>query len=88
MGYLRWLDGQSSTGHDLGFSNVHIEDGAEIDEGVIFDGVRIGSKVRLRRVIADRYNVIPESAETGFKSEEDRKQYQTIKSGIVILPRG
>jgi glucose-1-phosphate adenylyltransferase len=68
--------------------NVHIERGAEIDECVILDGTRIGSKARLRRVIADRFNVIQESAEIGFVPEVDRKSYQTTKSGLVILPRG
>ncbi|MEO8341300.1 MAG: glucose-1-phosphate adenylyltransferase, partial [Nitrospirota bacterium] len=68
--------------------NVHIEHGAEIDECVILDGARIGSKARLRRVIADRYHVIPQSAEIGFVPDTDRKQYQTTKSGLVILPRG
>ena len=68
--------------------NVHIEHGAEIDECVILDGARIRSKARLRRVIVDRNNVIPPSAEIGFVPEADRKQYQTTKSGLVILPRG
>lgn len=68
--------------------NVHIEHGAEIEECVILDGARIGSKARLRRVIVDRYNVIPEAAEIGHVPEADRKQFQTTKSGLVILPRG
>lgn len=68
--------------------NVYIEHGAEIDECVILDGARIGSKARLRRVIADRFNVIPQAAEIGFVPEVDRKHYKTAKSGLVILPRG
>ncbi len=68
--------------------NVHIEQGVEIDECVILDGTRIGSKSRLRRVIADRYNVIPQAAEIGFMPEADRQQYQATKSGLVVLPRG
>lgn len=68
--------------------NVHIEHGAEIDECIILDGARIGSKARLRRVIADRFNIIPETAEIGIVPDADRKQYKTTKSGLVILPRG
>jgi glucose-1-phosphate adenylyltransferase len=68
--------------------NVHIEHGVEIDECVILDGARIGSKARLRRVIVDRFNVIPQAAEIGFVPEADRKQFQITKSGLVILPRG
>lgn len=68
--------------------NVQIEDRAEVEECVILDGGRIGSKARLRRVIADRYNIIPDATEIGLTVDEDRTRDQTTKSGLVILPRG
>lgn len=67
---------------------VHVEHGAEIEECIILDGARIGSKARLRRVIVDRFNTIPESTEIGFVPEVDRKRHQTTASGLVVLPRG
>jgi glucose-1-phosphate adenylyltransferase len=68
--------------------NVQIEQGAEIEECVILDGARIGPQTRLRRVIADRYNIIPDAAEIGLRPDEDRTHYQTTESGLVVLPRG
>lgn len=68
--------------------NVHIDHGAQVDECVILDGARIGAKARLRRVIADRFNVIPESEEIGFVPKADAARYQTTASGLVVLPRG
>lgn len=68
--------------------NVRIEHGAEIDECIILDGVHIGSKARLRRVIADRFNVIPQGLTVGWDLERDSKRYQTTKTGLVVLPRG
>lgn len=68
--------------------DVMIEHGAEIEECVILDGAVLGSKVRLRRVIADRFNVIQQGAEIGFDHAADRKHYQVTKSGLVVLPRG
>lgn len=68
--------------------NVHIEHGAEIDECIILDGSHIGSKARLHRVIADRFNMISEGETIGHVPEKDRKQYQTTKTGLVVLPRG
>lgn len=68
--------------------NVHIERGAVIEESIILDGARVGSGARLRRVIADRFNVIPRGSEIGFEPAVDRKRYQTTKSGLVVLPRG
>ena len=68
--------------------NVHIEQGAAIDACVILDGARIGSKVRLHRVIGDRHHVIPPSAKICFVPERDRTQHHTTQSGLVILSRG
>ncbi|WP_447975294.1 glucose-1-phosphate adenylyltransferase [Nitrospira sp. Kam-Ns4a] len=68
--------------------NVRIEHGATIEESVIMDGAVIGSKVRLRRVIADRFNVIPPGTEIGYDPAADRQRYQVVKSGLVVLPRG
>lgn len=68
--------------------NVRIEHGAHIEECVILDGAVIGSKARLRRVIADRFNVVPPSTEIGLELAADRKRYHVTKSGLVVLPRG
>lgn len=68
--------------------NVRIQHGAWIEESVIMDGAVIGSKARLHRVIADRFNVIPAGAEIGFDPAKDRKQFHVTKSGLVVLPRG
>ena len=68
--------------------NVRIHHGANIEECVIGDGAVIGSKVSLRRVVADRFNVIPAGTEIGFDNAIDRKRFHAGKSGLVVLPRG
>lgn len=68
--------------------NVRIEPGARIDECIVLDGTVIGAKSRLRRVIVDRFNVIPAATEIGDDAREDRQRYQVTKSGLVVLPRG
>jgi glucose-1-phosphate adenylyltransferase len=68
--------------------NVRIEAGARLDGCVIFDGVHIGAKAKLRRVIADRFNVISAGTEMGYDRGEDRKRGHITKSGLVVLPRG
>ena len=68
--------------------NVRIEPGADIEESVILDGAIIGSKARLRRVIADRFNVIAPGTEIGRDQTADRTRRQAGQSRIVVLPRG
>ncbi len=68
--------------------NVSINHGAVLEECVIGDGTVIGSKVRLHRVVADRFNVIPAGTTIGTDTADDRKRYLVARSGVVVLPRG
>jgi glucose-1-phosphate adenylyltransferase len=68
-------------------SNLLIGSGVRIEDSVILDGAVIGSKARLRRVIADRFNVIQAGTELGYDPAEDRRRYQVTKSGLIMLPR-
>jgi len=68
--------------------NVRIEAGAHLDGCVILDGVQIGAKAKLRRVIVDRFNAIPAGTEIGQDRTEDRKRGHVTKSGLVVLRRG
>jgi glucose-1-phosphate adenylyltransferase len=68
--------------------NIRIGNGADIEECVILGHAIIDPKVRLRRVIVDRFNHIPAGTEIGFDPSADRLHYKVKKSGIVVLPRG
>lgn len=67
--------------------NVRIESGTTIEECVILDGSIVGSKSHLRRVVADRFNVIPAGSEMGLHPAQDRKRYHVSRSNLVVLPR-
>ena len=68
--------------------NVRIGEGSHIEECVILDGTIIGPKCRLRRVIADRFNVISAGTELGFSKTKDSPISPVGKSGLIVLPRG
>jgi len=65
-----------------------VEPGAELEDCIIMDYVRIGRDARLRRVIVDRHNIIEAGTRIGFDPEEDRKNYHVTESGLVVVPAG
>jgi glucose-1-phosphate adenylyltransferase len=68
--------------------NVRIGAGCQIEDSILMEGTTVGAKTRLRRVIADRFNVIPAGTELGVHHASDRKRFHMTRSGLVVLPRG
>jgi glucose-1-phosphate adenylyltransferase len=69
--------------------DVVIEDGALVEESIILDHAVIKKGCRLRRVIVDKFNEIPEGASIGLDAESDRRagKYHIDASGIVVVPK-
>jgi glucose-1-phosphate adenylyltransferase len=68
---------------------VVIEPGAQIEDCVIMDYVRIGAGARLRRAIIDRHNAIAPGTQIGYDRERDRAAgYHVTEGGLVVLPLG
>ncbi len=67
--------------------DVRVNSYSEIDESILFEGVRVGRRVRLRRCIIDKNVEIPAGTEIGFNAEEDARRFH-IREGIVIIPKG
>ncbi|HEU4798496.1 MAG TPA: glucose-1-phosphate adenylyltransferase [bacterium] len=68
--------------------SVRVERGAVVEESVVMDHTVVGPGARLRRVIADRYNLVPAGARIGGNTDADRLRYHLDPSGLVVLPRG
>ncbi len=69
--------------------DVVIEDGASIEESIILDHTVIKKGCRLKRVIVDKFNEIPEGTSIGFDAGADRAAgtYHIDQSGIVVVPK-
>jgi len=65
-----------------------VEEGAELEDCVIMDYVRIGGGARLRRTIVDRHNLIDRGTSIGYDAAADAARYTVSPSGIVVVPRG
>jgi glucose-1-phosphate adenylyltransferase len=67
---------------------VRVGRGAVIEESIVMDHTVVGAGARLRRVIADRYNVVEDDADIGAAPPRVAQRYHLDPSGIVLLPRG
>jgi glucose-1-phosphate adenylyltransferase len=67
---------------------VWVNEGAVIEDCIVMDHTTVGKGAHLRRVIIDRYNIIPAGAEIGLDPTGDRKRYWVDPCGLVVVPRG
>lgn len=67
---------------------VILEEGVTLEDCIVMDYTRIRRGAKLRRVIVDRYNIIPVGARIGFDVDEDRRKYHVSPSGVVVVPAG
>lgn len=67
---------------------VVVEPDVELDKCIVMDHTLIRRGARLRRVIVDRFNVVPAGTRIGYDRDEDEARWFTTASGIVVLPKG
>ena len=69
--------------------DVVIQDGASVEDSIIMDHTVVGKGCMLSRVIADKFNVLPEGTTAGFGECRERMPFRcrVDDSGIVIIPK-
>jgi len=68
--------------------SVWVNEGAVIEDSIVMDHTTVGKGARLRRVIVDRFNIIPADSEIGVDPAMDRRRHFVDPSGLVVVPRG
>lgn len=67
---------------------VRLNSYAHVADSILFEGVDIGRRARVRRAIIDKGVQIPEGMQIGFNAEIDRARgFIVSKSGITVIPR-
>lgn len=69
-------------------ARVRVNSYAEVKDSVVFEGVNIGRRARIRRAIIDKNVEIPPGMEIGYDLEEDRRRFFVSPSGVVVVPKG
>jgi glucose-1-phosphate adenylyltransferase len=67
------------------FSNVHVRDGAYLEQAVVLPDARIGRGVMLKKVVIDRGCVIPDGMSIGINQEEDKKRFLVTDRGVTLV---
>jgi glucose-1-phosphate adenylyltransferase len=75
--------------HSILSPNVRVNSFALVEDSILFEGVKIGRKAKVRRAIIDKEVEVPEGAEVGYDLEADRRRGFTVtESGIVVIAKG
>ena len=68
--------------------NVRINSYAQVEDSILFDGVEVGRRCRLSRVIIDKGVRIPPETEIGYDPAADAARGFTVTdSGLVVIAR-
>ncbi len=72
--------------HSVLGRGVRIEKGAEVEDCVVMDYAEIGAGAKLKRVLVDRFNVIPAGVVIDGSAEKERRFFRA-PSGLIVLER-
>jgi glucose-1-phosphate adenylyltransferase len=67
---------------------VRINSYSDVSECILFEGVQVGRRAKIKRAIIDKNVVIPQGTEIGYDAEADRKRFPVSESGVVVIPKG
>jgi glucose-1-phosphate adenylyltransferase len=74
--------------HAILFPNVRIEEGAVVENSLLFQGVTVGEKSQLQRCIIEKHVLIPPGERIGFDRARDAERFTVSESGVVIIGKG
>lgn len=78
----------ANVSHSILFQNVFIDDESIVENSVLFDGVKVGKRVKLNRCIIDKNVSIPDGESIGYDLGKDRKRFTVTENDIVVVPHG
>jgi len=74
--------------HSILFSDVYIDDEANIQNSLVLNNVHVGKRAILNRCIVDKNVVIPDDEIIGIDKERDAERFTISDNGVVVVPKG
>ena len=69
-------------------SRCIVRAGAQVEGSILFNGVDVGEKARIKNSIIDKWVEIPAGEEIGYDLEKDSKRFKVSETGITVIPTG
>lgn len=67
---------------------VRVNSYSHVEDSILFEGVDIGRRCKIRKAIIDKNVEIPPGTTIGFDPEEDRRRFHVSEGGVVVIPKG
>ena len=67
---------------------VRVNSYAELEDCIVFDGVQIGRRSRIRKAIIDKNVNVPPDTVIGHDPVADRQRFTVSDAGVVVVPKG
>ena len=76
-----------SVRHSILFPNTRVEDGAVVEESLLFEEVMVGAEAKLKKCIIDKHVRIPPGERIGYDRVQDAARFIISERGIVVVPK-
>src|SRR5258706_3037228 len=73
--------------HTILFPNVRIEEGAVVENSLLFQGVTVGERAQLQRCIVEKHVAIPAVERIGFDRTRHLERFTETDLGIDVTPQ-
>ena len=73
--------------HSILSSRVHVQEGAEVEDSILFEDVIVGQGAKLRRCIIDKAVRIPPGESIGFDPGKDAERFRISGKGVIVVPK-
>ncbi len=76
-----------SVRHSILAPSVRVQEFANVERSILFDGVTVGVGARLQNCIVDKFVHIPQGERIGFDLEHDATRFIVSDGGVVVVPK-
>ena len=73
--------------HSILFPRVMVQDGAIVEDAILYNGVSVGEGAHLRRCIIDKDIQVPPQTQIGLDPAADRARFHVSAGGVVVIPK-